>query len=119
MGFHQISLAEDSRPITIFITHKGLCFYKRFSFGVNAAPEMFQNAISQVLKHCEGVANIADDIIVHGKGKEDHDKKLRKCMDTLKARGLTVNLSKSQFSMNKVTFMGHVVSGHGIGPTEE
>ena len=49
MGFHQIVLDEVSRPITTFITHKGLCRYKRLSFGVNAAPEMFQHIIGQVL----------------------------------------------------------------------
>ena len=119
MGFHQIVLSEESRPITTFITHKGLYRYKRLSFGVNAAPEMFQNAVGQVLKSCEGVSNIADDIIVHGEDQADHDLKLKKCMDTLRSRGLTVNLEKSQFNMNKVTFMGHVVSGKGVGPTEE
>ena len=80
---------------------------------------MFQHIISQVLHPCEGVSNIADDIIVHGKDEEDHDTKLRKCMDTLRSRCLTINLDKSKFNLDRVTFMGHVISGRGIGPTEE
>ncbi|XP_052779408.1 uncharacterized protein K02A2.6-like [Mya arenaria] len=119
MAIYQIPLAEESRFITTFVTHKGLYRYKRLSFGVNAAPEMFQHIITQVLQSCDGVANIADDIIVHGQSQKDHDANLKTCMETLKAKGLTVNLEKSQFNMNKITFMGHVVSDKGIVPTEE
>ena len=104
MGFHQIVLAKESRPITTFITHKGLYRYKRLSFGVNSALEMFQHIISQVLHSCEGVSNIADDIIVYGKDEEDNDTKLRKCMDTLRSRCLTINLDKSQFNLDSYVY---------------
>lgn len=62
MGFHQIPLDKESKPITMFITHKGLYRYKCLSFGINATHEIFQHIISQVLQSCEGVANIADDM---------------------------------------------------------
>ncbi|KAL4231673.1 hypothetical protein ACF0H5_009252 [Mactra antiquata] len=119
MGFHQIMLQEESRYITTFITHKGLYRYKRLNFGINAAPEMFQHIIHQTLLSCKGVANIADDIIIHGSDQEHHDRNLKKCLETLKEKGLTINRNKSQFNMDKVVFMGHVISGKGIGPTEE
>lgn len=75
---------------------------------------MFQHIISQVLAGCEGVSNIADDIIVHRTDKADHDIKLRKCMETLMRRGLTVNKQKSQLSMSKITFKEHSLAGKGI-----
>ena len=37
------------------------------SSGVNAAPEKNQHIISQVIADIEGVVNITDDLIVHGK----------------------------------------------------
>lgn len=40
-------------------------------------------------------------------------------MSKLRSRGLTVNLEKSQFNMDKVTFIGQVISGKGIRLTEE
>lgn len=40
-AYHQLELHEDSRPITTFITHKGLFRYKRLLFGVNSAVEIF------------------------------------------------------------------------------
>lgn len=50
MGIYQIHSSEKSRGITTFITHKGLYRYRRSSFAINAAPEVFQHIISQVLK---------------------------------------------------------------------
>ena len=64
-GFHQIELEADSRDITAFATHDGIFRYKRLSFGVNAAPEKYQHIITQSMAGLSGVANIADDLIVH------------------------------------------------------
>ena len=38
-------------------------------FGVTSAPEKYQKIMADVLHGCEGVANLADDLIVHGCGK--------------------------------------------------
>jgi hypothetical protein len=46
-GYHQLSLAEESRHITTFATHKGLHRYKKLNFGTNSASEIFQNATSE------------------------------------------------------------------------
>ena len=42
-GYHQLKLDEDSRHITTFTTHRGLFRYKRLSFGINSAAEVFQH----------------------------------------------------------------------------
>ena len=44
-GYHQLELEPESRHITTFSTHVGLRRYKRLMFGINAASEIFQNAI--------------------------------------------------------------------------
>ena len=71
-GFYQIELHEDSRDINTFVTHEALFQYKRVSFGVNAPPLKFQHVIRQIIADVEGVVNIADDLIVHGKTISDH-----------------------------------------------
>ena len=96
-GFHQIELDEESRQITTFVMHRGLCRYKRLMFGSTPAPEKYQNIMSDVLQGCEGVANIADDVIVHGCGIERHDKNLLAVLNRLRQCGLTLNGSKRQF----------------------
>ena len=118
-GFHQIELDPDSRDITAFATHDGIFRYKRLSFGVNAAPEKYQHIITQSMAGLQGVANIADDLIVHGRDTEEHDKNLHSVLQRLSEKQLTVNAEKCTFRMNRVVFMGLLLSKHGVGPTEE
>lgn len=73
--YHQIELEESSREITTFVTYKGLYRYKRLMFGISSAPEKYQQVISQVFHDCEGVQNISDDIVIHGRDKAEHEKK--------------------------------------------
>ena len=117
-GYHQIELAPKSREITTFITHKGLFRYKRLLFGASCAPESYQRIIQQVLEGCEGTHNISDDIIVFGNTQKEHDERLKKVMQRLRERGLTLNEKKCEFNMDNLVFMGHVLSKKGIGPED-
>ena len=117
-AYHQVELDEKSREITTFVTHKGLYRYKRLMFGISCAPEMYQKVMSEVLQECEGVNNIMDDIVVHAKDVKEHDARLDKVLCKLRESGLTLNRDKCSFHMNKITFMGHVLSEDGIGPTD-
>ena len=78
-------------------------------FGISSAPEKYQQVIQQILQGIEGVNNISDDIIVRGATHDQHDERLRKVMMRVRECGLTLNLEKCQFSMNQLTFMGHVL----------
>ena len=117
-GYHQLELSEESRDITTFSTHAGLYRYKRLMFGVTSAPEIYQHAIQQALYGCEGVRNISDDIILHGKDDQQHDERLEKLLQRLQQRGLTLNGEKCKFKMPQLEFMGYLLSTRGIGPTE-
>ena len=118
-GFHQILLSEESRHVTTFVTHRGLYRYKRLMFGVTSAPEKYQQIIRDVLKGCTGVANISDDLIVHGKDIEEHDVRLFAVLGRLSEVGLTVNGDKCQFRLTKLTFFGHELTSNGVNPSEE
>ena len=75
-GFHQVELDEKLHDITTFVTHRGLYRYKRLMFGITSPPEKYQKIVADVLQWCRGVANLADDLIVHGCGIEEHDRNL-------------------------------------------
>ena len=75
-GYHQLELQTGSRHITTFSTHVGLRRYKRFMFGINAASEIFQNAIEEILTGLPGCKNISDDITVFGATLAEHDQNL-------------------------------------------
>ena len=118
-GYHQLELTPESREITTFATHAGLYRYKRLLFGVNSASEQYQYEISTALAGIAGVDNISDDIIVHGPDQETHNQRLHKVLERLKECHLTLNAEKCQFNMNKLVFMGILLTDKGIGPTEE
>ena len=91
-GYHQLELHPDSRSITTFTTHCGLYQYKRLMFGISSAPEVYQHVIQQSLQGCEGVANISDDIIIHGKNTEEHDRRLQRVLERLKEKNMYVHV---------------------------
>ena len=55
-----------------------------------------------------------DDILVYSKNAEEHAFHLRIVLHTLRDRQLYAKFSKCEFWLNKVVFLGHVVSGNGI-----
>ena len=109
LGFHQIELDEDSRVITTFATHDGLFRYKRLLCGANSAPEKYQQIIRQVLSGIDGVQNIADDLVVHGKTQAEQDRNLENVIKRLAQRNLTLNPDKCSFRMTKCDFYGTVI----------
>ena len=115
-GYHQLELDERCRYITTFATHQGLYRYKRLGFGINSAAEIFQNSISEVLKHIPGALNISDDILIFGKTKEEHNDILENVLKSLKENNLTLNKSKCQFLQNSVKFFGCIFNENGMQP---
>ena len=118
-GYHQLELSPESREITTFATPDGLFRYKRLLFGVCSASEQYQHEIASVLAGIEGAENISDDIVVHGPDTETRDKRLHQTIRRLQECGLTLNAEKCLFNMDRLVFMGMLLSEKGIGPTED
>ena len=75
-GFWQIPLTPESRPLTTFITPFGRYQFNRLPFGIASAPEHFQRRMSQMLEGCDGVLCHADDVLVYGRDRQEHDQRL-------------------------------------------
>ena len=114
MAYNQLSLAPESRHITVFSTHLGVHQYKRLFFGVNAASEIFQQTIEQTLSGLKGVKNISDDIIIASKDVQSHEKHVRACLKRLKENGLTVNKKKCEFFKPSIMFFGNMFGENGL-----
>jgi len=116
MGFHQFVLHPESRDITTFSTHLGLYRYKRLMFGINAAPEIYQKEVAKIIQGLPGVANLADDIIVHAKTREEHDRRLGEVFSRLEQANMTLNKKKCEIGVQQLEFLGHLLSYKGIDP---
>ena len=115
-AYHQPVLDEQSRYITTFSTHIGLFRYKRLNYGTNASAEIFQFVLQRELQGLQGVRNIADDIIVFGTTRAEHDSNLENCLRRLISKGLKPNRDKCVFLSNTLEFFGQIFSKDGIRP---
>ena len=107
-GYHQLPLHPDSRYITTFSTHVGLRRYKRLSFGISSAAEVFQNTIREVLAGIPGVVNVSDDILVYATTAKEHNQRLLKVLERIKKAGLTLHREKCEFLKRTISFFGYV-----------
>ena len=114
--YHQLELDEASRYITTFCTHVGLFRYKRLNYGTNAAAEIFQYTLQTQLQGLNGVKNIADNILVYGTTREEHDENLDKCLKRLSDKGLRLNHAKCSFVNETLEFFGQIFSKDGNKP---
>lgn len=117
-AFHQVELAEESREITTFVTNWGLYRYTRLLFGVNYAPEFFQNLMESILSECPNTVVFIDDIMIWGATEKEHDEAVRKTLAVLKSFGIMLNMQKCKFKQEETTFLGHKFSEKGVLPAD-
>ena len=55
-----------------------------------------------------------DDVLVYSKSKEEHERQLRTSLQLLKDNQLYAKLSKCEFWLEHVSFLGHVISKEGL-----
>ena len=115
-GYWNVVLDKESSYLTTFNSPFGRYRFNRMPFGLKMSQDIFQTKIDQTFEGREGVAGIADDIVVFGKTSEEHDRNmhcmLRRCQDT----GLKLNPDKCFVKQEKIRFYGVVYSQDGIQP---
>jgi len=60
-----------------------------------------------------------DDIIIFGKSYDEQLASLREVFSRIRSANLTLKLSKCSLFLRSVSFLGHVVSEHGISMQSE
>ena len=85
-------------------------------FGLTNAPTAFMDLMNQVFEpHLDRFAIVfIDDILVYSGSPAEHSKNLRIVLQTLRQRQLYAKLSKCQFWLDWVAFLGHVILAEGV-----
>lgn len=117
-AFYHLELSEKSRELTTFMTEEGTYRFKRLLFGVNCAPEMFQERMETVLRGCKGTIVYIDDILVYAKSEEELKRRQEAVIQRLQSNNLTLNTAKCEFDVPSVRFLGHNVSEAGLNLDE-
>ena len=118
-AYAQLCLDEDSKKFTVINTHRGLFQYNRLSFGISAAPGIFQRAMEELLKDIPGVFLYLDDILISGATEIEHMERLRLVLEALQTAGLKLSIEKCTISVPSVTYLGYMIDKEGIHPTKE
>ncbi|WVZ92844.1 hypothetical protein U9M48_038882, partial [Paspalum notatum var. saurae] len=115
-GYHQMKIRPSDIPKTAFITRFGLYEYTVMSFGLTNAPAYFMNLMNKVFMEYldKFVVVFIDDILIYSKTEEEHEEHLRLVLQKLRDHKLYAKLSKCEFWLDQVPFLGHIVSKGGI-----
>ena len=99
-GVYEIEIEPSFRDISNFVTYDEI--YHFAGFGITCASEIYQRIIPEILQGIQRCKNISDDIFICAKTQTGHDQILRKILQRLRDRNLTLNAETYVFQYKKV-----------------
>ena len=114
-GYHQLKVRREDVPKTAFKTRYGHYEFLVMPFGLTNAPVAFMDLMNRVFGPYldKFVIVFIDDILVYSSSKEQHAEHLRIVLQNLREHQLYAKFIKCQFWLDRVAFLGHVVSAEG------
>ncbi|XP_011862004.1 PREDICTED: uncharacterized protein K02A2.6-like [Vollenhovia emeryi] len=117
-AFLQVELGEEAKRYMNINTHIGLFQVNRMQPGVKTTPGQFQQLMDSILAGSGAMAYL-DDIIIPGKGVEDHGRRLHEVLRRLENAGLTLAIDKCTFGQPEIKFLGKIIDEKGQRPDPE
>jgi hypothetical protein len=120
-GYHQLKIQECDIPKAAFVTRYGLYEYTVMSFGLTNVPAYIMYLMNKVFMEYldKFFVVFIDDILVYSRSEEEHEEHLRLALQKLQENRLYAKLSKCEFWMKQVAFLGHVISKGGISEVQD
>ena len=121
-AYWHIRLDEESSKLTTMITPFGRYRWLRLPFGLKVSSEIFQRKITEALDGLINTTNVADDIVVAGRGEDEEEARVnlrqnsQQLKQRCKERHILLNDTKEIAEEPKITFMGHLLTANGISP---
>ncbi|GMI66048.1 hypothetical protein HRI_000274100 [Hibiscus trionum] len=115
-GYYQLKVKDVDVPKTAFRTRYGHYEFLVMPFGLTNAPAAFMDMMNRVFHEYldKFVVVFIDDILVYSRTEAEHEEHLRVVLQALLENQLYAKLSKCEFWLREVVFLGHVVSAEGI-----
>ena len=115
-GYHQLKIKESDVPKSAFHTKYGHYKFLVMPFGLINAPPAFMDLMNRVLRAYldKFVIVFIVDILIYSRSRVEHAEQLRTVLSTLSEHRLYAKFSKCEFWLDRVQFLGHVVSRGGI-----
>ena len=88
----------------------------RMPFGINSAPEVWQQIMHELVEEHTGVEVLADDFLICGFGDTskavtaNHDQNFKAFLLRARERIITINSEKLKLRQSEVSFIGHLLT---------
>lgn len=120
-AYYNIEVDEESRDLTAFTVN--FCKYRfiKMPMGLASAPFTWTRTITTIFMTMLGLGLLIylDDMIIHAKTKEEHDKILEKVFKKLDEHNLKLKISKCIFYAKTFKYLGHIVTKDGYKANPE
>ena len=115
-GYYQLRVKDIDVPKTAFRTRYGHYEFLVMPFGLTNASTTFTDLMNRVFRPYldQFVVVFIDDILVYSRDEQKHEQHLKIVLQTLREKKLYAKLSKCDFWLKEVSFLGHVMSVEGI-----
>ena len=112
MGYHQLRVREADIPTTAFRTRYGHFEFTVMPFGLTNAPTSFMDLMHRVFQPYldQFFVVFVDDILIDFQFEREHEDHMRVVLQLFRDNQLYAKLSKCEFWLTEVRFLGHVVS---------
>ena len=115
-AYHCLEVAEESVPLTAFVTPFGLYEFLRMPFGLHGAVPAYSRFIGGTLEDSgtEDSQAYLDDVLTGTVDEETHLAELGRMFKLHQDNGIKINAKKTDLFRKKVVYLGHQVSEQGI-----
>ena len=115
-GYHQIRVKEEDISKTAFRTRYGHYEFTVMSFRLTNALAVFMDYMNRIFRLYldKFIVVFIYDILIYSRTKEEHEEHLTVVLGILMEKKLYAKLSKCEFWMEEMKFLGHMVSQGGI-----
>ena len=115
-GYYQLRVKDIDVPKTAFKIRYDHYAFLVMPFGLTNASTAFIDLTNRVFHPYldQFVVVFIDDILAYSKDAQEHEHHLRIVLQILRKNQLFAKLSKCDFWLKEVSFLGHIVSANGI-----
>ena len=113
-AYWSVRLDDESSYLTTFSSPFGRYRFLRMPFGLSCSQDIFQRKVNETFEGLTGVSVIVDDILIHGRSRQEHDERLRDVLERAKAQGVRFNPNKCKIGVTEVPFFGHLITDKGL-----
>lgn len=113
-AYRSLEVDEASKEMLAFSVEESMYTHERMAFGLADAPATFSFLMRKILNDVPNCYNYLDDVVLVTRGFEEFTSSLNCLLKTLLNYGILLKPSKCSIGLDKLPFLGHLITTTGI-----